>query len=83
MKKNIIGISLLTLSGLYFLLAAIIIAVFMLTDLPISMGILVSIIVIIVQFLIAPWITDLTMKWFYKVNFNHDIPEYLKTFITE
>ena len=40
-----------------------------------------SIIVILIQFLISPWLTDITMKWFYKANFNAQMPEYLKDFI--
>ncbi len=81
MKRNIIGISLITLTGLYIFLAAIIIGVTLLTDIPVSYGIITSIIVIIIQFLVAPWITDITMKWFYKVKFTDDIPEYLSVFI--
>ena len=81
MKKSLLGISLLTISGLYFLLAAIIIGVALLTNIPVIYGVVTSIIVIIIQFLIAPWITDITMKWFYKVRFTNDIPEYLSIFI--
>ena len=36
---------------------------------------------IIIQFLIAPWLTDLTMRWFYKAKFGEQIPDYLKEFI--
>ena len=83
MKKNLLGISMLTLAGLYIFLSVIIIGVFLFTGLPVSMGILVSIIIVIIQFLIAPWLTDLSMKWFYKVNFNPELPDYLNRFIDE
>ena len=83
MKRNLLGISMLTLAGLYIFLSAIIIGVFLITGLPVSKGILISIIVIIIQFLIAPWLTDLSMKWLYKVNFNPELPDYLNKFIDE
>ena len=83
MKKSLLGISLLTITGLYGLLAAVIILITLLTDIPVLYGIITSIIILIVQFLISPFLTDITMKWFYKANFNHEIPEYLKKFIEE
>ncbi len=83
MKKSLLGISLLTITGLYGLLAAVIILITLLTDIPVLYGIITSIIILIVQFLISPFLTDLTMKWFYKAKFNHEIPEYLKKFIEE
>ncbi len=83
MKKSLLGISLLTITGLYGLLAAVIILITLLTDIPVLYGIITSIIILIVQFLISPFLTDITMKWFYKAKFNHEIPEYLKNFIEE
>ena len=81
MKRNLLGISLITISGLYFLLAALIILATLLCDIPVIIGIGVSIAILIIQFLISPFLTDLSMKWFYKVKWNHDIPDYLKDFI--
>ena len=49
MKKNLLGISMLTLAGLYIFLSVIIIGVFLFTGLPVSMGILVSIIIVIIH----------------------------------
>ena len=66
MKKSLVGVSLLTITCLYGLLSAVII---------------LSIAMIIIQFLIAPWLTDLTMRWFYKAKFGEQIPDYLKEFI--
>ena len=83
MKKNLLGISLLTITCLYCLLAAIIILITLLTGIPVIYGIITSIIILILQFLISPFITDLSMKWFYKVNFAETIPEYLQNFIKE
>ncbi len=83
MKKNLLGISLLTITGLYFLLSAIIILVCLVTNASILIGLSISIVILIIQFLIAPWLTDLTMRWFYKVNFDYQVPEYLSQFIDE
>ena len=83
MKKNLLGISLITMTCLYGLLAAIIILIFILTGLPVINGIIISVIILIIQFLISPFLTDLSMKWFYKARFENDIPEYLKNFINQ
>ena len=83
MKNNLLGISLITISCLYGLLAAVIILVFILTDLPVLWGIVASIIILILQFLISPILTDLSMKWFYKAKFDYQPPEYLDKFIKE
>ena len=83
MKKNLLGISLLTVSCLYFILAAIIIGITIVTGAPVIIGIGVSIAILLIQFLISPFLTDLSMKWFYKAKFDHEIPEYLKSFIEE
>lgn len=61
MKKNLLGISLLTMTCLYGLLAAIIILVCMYTTIPIIYGIVASIIILILQFLISPFLTDITI----------------------
>ena len=83
MKRNLLGISLLTISGLYFLLAAVIILITIITGQPVIIGIVISAIILVIQFLISPFMTDLSMKWFYKAKFNYEVPEYLKKFIEE
>ena len=83
MRKSLFGISLLTITSLYFLLAIIIILVTLLTKIPVIYGIAFSILLLIIQFLISPFITDLTMRWFYGVKFKYELPEYLKQFIEE
>ena len=83
MKKNLFGISMMTLVGLYVLLSVIIIGLFLIFNLPVQYGILSSIIIIIIQFLISPFLTDLSMKWFYHAKFDAEIPEYLNKFIQE
>ena len=83
MKRNLLGISLITISCLYGMLAAVIILITLLTGTPVIYGIGISIVVLILQFLVSPFLTDLSMKWFYRAKFGYDIPEYLKNFITE
>lgn len=83
MKKSILGISTLTLTVLYGLLAAIIILAFLVTGGDVLIGILISLVVLVLQFLISPWLTDLSMKWLYRAKFGEAIPEYLHKFIEE
>ena len=83
MKKSLIGVSLLTVTCLYGLLSAIIILIAYLTGLDVSMAIYISMAIIVIQFLVAPWLTDLTMRWFYKAKFDEQIPDYLKEFIED
>lgn len=83
MKKSLMGASIFTLCGLYFLLSAITILIGILTDVPLLTILFINIIIILIQFLISPFLTDLSMKWFYKAKFDCEIPEYLKSFIEE
>ena len=83
MKKSLFGISLLTITALYCLLSAVIILITILTGSPVIYGIIISTIIIIVQFLVSPFITDIVMKLFYKAKFDNEIPEYLKNFINQ
>lgn len=83
MKKSILGISLVTLTCMYGLLGAIIILVTILIGGEALLGIGISLIVLIIQFLLAPFLTDLSMKWFYKAKFDEQIPEFLRGFIEE
>lgn len=81
MKSSILSISLLTISGLYFLLAGFIIFLVLLMGGNVLFAVGLSIIVLIIQFLISPFVTDLTMKWFYKAKFDIELPEYLKNYV--
>ena len=84
MKNIKIGtISLLTVTGLFGLLTAFLILIFWITDIPILYALIGSIIGLILQFLIGPWLTDLNMKWIYKAKFNAELPDYLQDFIED
>lgn len=73
----------MTITCLYGVLSAFVILIFILTGAPVIYGILISIIILILQFLISPIATDVSMRWFYKAKFNYDMPDYLKNFIGE
>ena len=83
MKKGLLGISLITVTCLYGLLAGVVILAVLFAGGEVLHALIGSIIAILIQFLISPWLTDLSMKWFYKAKFDHEIPEYLKKFIEE
>lgn len=83
LQKNLWGISMITLTCLYGLLAAVAIGICAICGASVTVAIAVSLIVLLIQFLIGPWITDLSMKFFYKVKFNQDIPEWLAAYTEE
>lgn len=83
MKKNLLAISLITMSCLYGMLAAVIILIVVLIGMPVTYGITFSLIILILQFLFAPALNDWVFKAFYKTKFDYEIPEYLKEFIIE
>ncbi len=76
-------ISICTITGLYLLLAVILVLIFSIFEIPVAFGLLISLVLIVIQFLIGPFITDITMKLFYKVDFNYETPDYLRTFIED
>ena len=82
MKKSLLGVSLFTVTGLYCFLFAFIFLIGLFTGAEMSYMILGSIIALIIEFLLAPFFTDLVMKWFYKAKFDAEIPEHLVRFIT-
>ena len=83
MKKNLFGISMITITCLYGILAGVVIFVTLVAGGNVLYAILGSLVVLLIQFLISPWLTDLSMRWFYKAKFGEEIPDYLKTFIEE
>ena len=60
--KNLFAVSTMTLVGLYALLSIVVLAVCLVCNVPMIYGVVGSIIVLILQFLISPFITDLTIK---------------------
>ncbi len=83
MKKNLLAVSLITLSCLYGVLAAIVILTFILLQVPVSYGIILSMFIIVLQFFISPILNDWIFKVFYKAKFDYELPQFLNEFIEE
>lgn len=83
MKRSLINISVLTMTGLFGLLVAFLVLVFWLADIPAIYALIGGIIGLILQFLISPFLTDLNMKWIYKAKFDTQLPDYLNEFISQ
>ena len=81
--KKLFGISMLTITCLYGILAALVIFITLVCGGEVLYGIVGSLLVLVIQFLIAPWLTDLSMRFFYKAKFGEAIPSYLQKFIEE
>ena len=82
MKKSLLGVSLITLTGLYCFFFAFIFLIGLLLGAEMSYMILGAIIGLVVEFLLAPFFTDLVMKWFYKARFDITLPDHLVRFVT-
>ncbi len=83
MRKGLIGVGMLTMACLWGLLAGLVILVFYLLGYSVLPAILCSIVVIVIQFLISPFLTDLSMKWFYRAKFDPELPSWLSAFIEQ
>ena len=83
MRKILFGVSAATLALLYGLLVLILLIVFELTGVPLGTALIASAVVLFIQFLISPFLTDLTQRWFYKTRFGAEIPAYLQEFIEQ
>ena len=81
--SKLVSVSLLTVTCLYGLLVALAVGICLVCGVSILPALIGGIIVLLIQFLISPWLMDLTTKWLYKADFNKEVPEYLKKFITE
>ncbi|MBQ6550738.1 MAG: M48 family metalloprotease [Lachnospiraceae bacterium] len=83
MKKILFGVSAGTFALLYGLLALILLIVFHFTNVPLVTAVIITAVVIVLQFLISPFLTDLTQRWFYKTQFGVQVPDYLRVFIED
>ncbi len=77
------SISLITITCLYGLLVALGVTISLICGVSVLPALIVGIVILIVQFIISPWLMDLTTKWLYKADFNAEIPDYLKEFLNE
>jgi len=83
MKSKFLAVSSLTFICLYGLLAAVVILICYIADVPIIQGILASILMLILQFIISPFLTDLSMKLIYKASFDEEVPYWLREYIED
>ena len=83
MRKILFGVSATTLALLYGLLVLVLLIVFEISGVPLITALIVSAIVLFIQFLISPFLTDLTQRWFYKTKFGVELPPYLRSFIEQ
>ena len=75
--------SMATLAGLYGLLGLVIIAAVEFAGVDLGVAVIGSLIVIILQFLIGPFIMDLSLRWLYKLQWlePHELPDHLRAFV--
>lgn len=82
MKNKLLLTSMSTILGLYGLLIFFLLIVFNLAGIGLEYLVISSIVILALQFIFSPMLMDLTMKWFYKADFNMTMPEYLQNFIS-
>ncbi|MBR2835226.1 MAG: M48 family metalloprotease [Coriobacteriales bacterium] len=80
---SLIGASIITCAILYGVLAAILVFVCIVLEVPVFIAFLICIAVILLQYFLSPWITDLIQRWLYKTDFNTPMPAYLESFIQQ
>lgn len=83
MNSKLLAVSTFTMVLLYSMLSVVILGVCLFTNIPITYGIVASLIVLFIQFFISPWITDFVMKHFYHANFDCSLPDNLAHFVNE
>lgn len=81
--SKLVSVSLITITCLYGLLVALAVGICLACGVSILPALIGGAIVLIIQFLISPWLMDLTTRWLYKADFNKEMPDYLKEFIEE
>ena len=80
---GLFGVSVITFALLYGVLAVVLAIAAIALGAPLYIAFLIVVVVIVIQYLIGPWVTDLTQRWFYKTDFDAQIPPYLEQFIRE
>ncbi|UCG78890.1 MAG: M48 family metalloprotease [Nitrospirota bacterium] len=77
--------SMYTLFGLYALLGAILIAAVEFLDMPVEFAVGFGLIVMMIQFIIGPFLMDLSLRCFYKMEWmdRSELPEDLQRFVKQ
>lgn len=80
---NLLLRSTLTLIGLYCLLGIVLIAAVEFAGLPINGAVVTAVIIVLFQFLIGPFMMDLSLRWLYRMNWVEldKLPDHLEQFI--
>jgi Zn-dependent protease with chaperone function/Zn-finger nucleic acid-binding protein len=75
--------STVTLAGLYALLGAILIAAVEFAGLDVGVAVGVGVSIVVVQFLIGPFLMDLSLRWLYRMHWvsSAELPEHLRRFV--
>ena len=81
--SKLVSISLITITCLYGLLVGLAVFISLMCGVSVLPALIGGAIVLIIQFIISPWLMDLTTKWLYKADFNKEVPDYLKNFIND
>lgn len=70
---------------LYALLGAVLIALVELNVLPAAAALLIGVVVVVLQYVLSPWIMDLSLRWFYQCSWvePEQLPGHLHQFVRE
>ena len=80
---NLVVRSGMVLVFLYGLLSLVLITLTLVTGLTPTFALIIGVIIAGVQFILGPYLTDLSLKWFYKVSWTpyDQLPSYLSAFV--
>lgn len=77
--------SMITLSGLYMLLVAFLIALVEFVDLDILIAVVIGVFAILFQFVVGPWLMDLQLRWMFTTEklSPSQLPDHLNIFVEQ
>lgn len=80
---NLVSRSVFTLGGLYAMLTAVLIAASLYMDFPPAAALGIGVVFAALQFLLGPFIMDITLRWFYQMSWadRSRLPEHLTRFL--
>jgi len=82
---NLLARTVFTLTGLYALLTLVLIVVSLLGGMTAATALLMAAVVLAIQFLIGPFLMDLTVRWLYKARRADlgELPEHLRRYVQD
>ena len=80
---NLLLRSMATLAGLYGLLGLVLIAAVEFAGVELGFAVIGGLVVIVLQFLIGPFMMDMSLRWLYKLRWlePHELPDHLQAFV--